>query len=445
MKQITKLFFSILALVVALNWACSKDDTPKPPPSGGDNAKENDMVMYWNEKVATVLGIPMPPTARARQFAICELAVHDALNSIRPIFQHYAFNNPMPKADPDAAVASAAYWVIRNLNIQGTFPIDDWYQESLAKVGEGQAKEEGKELGKLAADAIVEARKNDGFDKVLYAATVPFDGTKPGEYRSTLAYENGSLVYLDPPLKRVPNWGTVMVPLVVRSNAEFHPEGPYDVTSAKYAADFKEVKMKGGKNSRRSQDEEALARFWSDNRNVNTWNNITRAVVKGKAMDAWETARLFALAHIAMLETANVQLNAGYKFYFWRPETAIRLADTDGNKDTEADKDWLPFIDEVPNTFPTPPVPGYPNIYATYGGAVSAVLKRIFHNATQFSLSSEMLPGVTLNFDNVDQAASSNSLAIIYLGWDFRKSVMDGEAMGRQIGDYIVNNACQRR
>ena len=95
---------------------------------------ENNMVMYWNEKTSTVLGSAMIQPNRTRFFAIVQIAVHDALNSIKPKYERFALNEREQFANPDAAVASAAYWAIKGLNRQGSFPIDTWYNESLATI-----------------------------------------------------------------------------------------------------------------------------------------------------------------------------------------------------------------------------------------------------------------------------------------------------------------------
>jgi hypothetical protein len=164
-------------------------------------------------------------------------------------------------------------------------------------------------------------------------------------------------------------------------------------------------------------------------------------VIKSKKLDAWRTARLLALVHVSMAQSINSQMNAGYYFYSWRPETAIRLAATDGNDNTAADVNWLPFLNEAPNVFGTPPVPGYPNGFAVYGGAVTGVLRSFFaSDETSISLNSATLPGQTMHFSTFSQAARENSLSMIYTGWDFRKSVLVGEEMGKQIGEYVFNH-----
>ncbi|MGN6291262.1 MAG: vanadium-dependent haloperoxidase [Chitinophagaceae bacterium] len=444
---------SILAGLTFLT-SCRKDakeiTIPNEPEQGeqpfGPGFADNDMVLYWNEKAAIVLGAPMNQPTRTRYFAMISIAVHDALNCVKPKYQRYAlFNLRRQSASPESAVASAAYWTIKGLSLQGNFPVDAWYNESLALIPDEDSKELGKSLGKEAAEAIINKRANDGFAKVLPASSTPLDGDDPGEYRSTLMYVNG--VPTPTTIKRVSNWGTVLKPFVIESNQQFRPAGPYPVNSDEYAADYNEVKTKGARvNGNRSIDEESIARFWSENRPSLTWNNFTRKAIGNKKLDAWKTARLFALVHVSLADGINAQLNAGYHFYFWRPETGIRLADSDGNNNTEADPNWLPFLDEVPGTFPTPPVPGYPNAFAVYGGATAEIL-RLFLDSdkTSIELSSLTLPGKTRQFFSFSQAAKENALSMIYAGWDFRKSALAGEEMGRQIAGYVFTHHFQEQ
>ncbi len=403
---------------------------------------KNDMVMYWNEKTAIVLGAPMLQPNRSRFFAIVQIAVHDALNNIKPKYERFALNEREQFANPDAAVASAAYWAIKGLNRQGTFPVDIWYNESLATIPDGESKELGKTLGKNAANAVIANRANDGFTQVIQVSPTPLDGDEPGEFRSPVMIIGGVFNYLNPPVKRVPNWGIVMKPYVLESNQQFRPEGPHAVGSSDYSADYNEVKAKGARiGSTRTETETNIARFWSENRPSITWNNFTREAIKTKKMDAWKTARLFALMHTSLAESVNSVLNDMYHFYYWRPETGIRLATTDNNNNTDADAGWLPFLTEVPNTFPTPPQPGYPSSFTAYGGAAAEVLRAFFgSDETAINLNSLTLPGTTMYFNSFSQAARENSLSMIYTGWEFRKSAIDGEEMGKKIASYIFNH-----
>jgi hypothetical protein len=248
----------------------------------------------------------------------------------------------------------------------------------------------------------------------------------------------------------LPNWGTVMKPWVIETNHQFRPSGPYTVNSTEYTNDFNEIKTKGARiGSTRTAEEEKIGQFWSDNRPSYLWNNFVRKAIENKKLDAWKTARLFALVHVCLAESISSQLNAGYYFYSWRPETAIRLADTDGNDNTNGDPDWLPFLSEAA-TFVTPPVPGYPNGYAAYGGTTTEILKLFFGtDQTSIDITTTTtnplvtVPKPSFHFSSYSQAARDNSLSMIYNGWDFRKSVMDGEEMGRQIANYVFNNSFQ--
>ena len=390
---------------------------------------ENDMVMFWNEKANTVLSVGFTQAPRTRVFARIQIAVHDALNSIKPKYERYAFHEREQHANPDAAVASAAYWIMK-------------------QIPDGESKELGKDLGKRAANALIANRINDGFGQIIVNSTTPPNGTNPGEYRSTVTAVNWEPTQTLFPFRVTPNWGTVVKPWVIESNQQFRPAGPYAVNSNEYAADFNEVKSKGARvGSTRNADEEKISKFWSEERASFLWNNIVRKAIENKKLDTWKTARLFALMHVCMAENTSSFLNAGYHYYYWRPETAIRLAASDGNDNTEADPGWLPFLSTSPTSV-TPRVPGYPNGYAAYGGTTAEIL-RLFFGSDETSIditTTSLNPAVTepkpsFHFSSFSQAARDNSVSMIYNGWDFRKSALDGEEMGKRIAAYVFNNS----
>lgn len=414
---------------------------------------DNNMVLYWNEKTELVLSAPGPQPSRARFFAIIQIAVHDALNNIKPKYQRYALLNERRKfADPDAAVASAAYWAIKGLNRQGAFAanLETWYIQSLATIPDGESKELGKTLGKNAADAIIAKRANDGLLQVIFFTDLLPNGVNPGEYRSTLTALNWIPQTTLASTRNVSNWGTVMQPYVIESNYQFRPTGPYPVTSNEYTTDFNEVKTKGARvGGIRSADEEKKGKFWSENRPSIIWNHIVRQAIENKKLDAWKTARLFALMHVSMAESINSALNGSYHYYSWRPETAIRLADNDGNDNTQGNPDWLPVLSETPTSV-SPPVPGYPSGFAAYGGTTAEILRLFFEtDKTSIAITTTSThPAVPVDpaqkpsfqYSSFSQAARDNSLSLIYNGWDFRKSALDGEEMGRQIANYVFNH-----
>lgn len=425
--------------------SCTKTDIPFPwknDKPGEHGFTNNAMVLYWNYRAATVLGIPMRQTDRSRYFAIIEIAVHDALNNIKPKFERYLLNEPTKNASPDAAVASAAYRAIKGLELQGDFPVDAWYDSCIAIIPAGSAKEAGIILGQHAADAILAKRANDGYSEVISASTEPADGTEPGVYRQT----NGI------PFRVIPNWGTVLKPYVVQSNYQFRPSGPYNVKSPEYVIDYNEVKAKGARDgSTRTNEQTKLAMFWAENRPSIIWNEFANKVIAGKKMDAWKTARLFALLHTAMGDGFNTILEAKYHFYYWRPETAIHEGDNDENNATTADASWLPFVIESVNPTPpgnwvSPPVPEYPSGYTLAGGITAEVLRNVLgSDKISIDMVSASLPGTTLRYYSIAKAARDNSMGKVYAGWYFRKAALDGEEMGKKIANYLFTHSFREK
>jgi len=288
---------------------------------------KNDMVMYWNEKASIILRSPNTPPAQSRYFSMIEIAVHDALNSIKPKYECFALLDERDQfANPDAAVASAAYWTIKGMNVQGANPIDNWYNESLATIPDGESKESGKLLGKKAADAIIAKRSTDNFTQANMQIALP-DGINPGDYRSTLPFSNMGM----PKIKALHQWGTSMTPFVVQSNSQFRPNAPYPVNSLQYETEYNEVKAKGARvGHTRTADEDEIGRFWVERSSIG-WNRFARNMIVSKKLDAWKTARLFALLHTAMTDGITGCFEAKYYYFYWRPESAIRLGNNVAN------------------------------------------------------------------------------------------------------------------
>ncbi len=451
MKKYSLHLLTVIFLITGIA-SCKKETDTTPIIEIETGFTDNNMVMYWNDKVATVLSVGMPQPFRTRYFAIIQIAVHDALNNIKPKYKSYSLDERTQNADPNAAVASAAYWAIKGLNLQGSFPVDDWYSESLATVPDGESEELGKTLGKHTAEAIIANRANDGFTQIIPASVNPPNGVNPGEYRSTVTAVNSVPTQTLFPFRILPNWGTVIKPYFIESNQEFRAAGPYAINTPEYTLDFNEVKTKGARvGGSRSADEEKKAQFWSENRPSIIWNNFVRKAIESKKLDAWKTARLFALMHVSMAESINSTLNAAYHFYFWRPETAVRLAATDGNNSTEGDANWLPFLSETPTSV-SPPIPGYSNAFAAYGGTTAEILRLFFgSDETSIDITTTStnplvpVPKPSFHFSSFSQAARDNSISMVYTGWDFRKSALDGEEMGRQIAAYVFANVFTER
>jgi hypothetical protein len=231
---------------------------------------------------------------------------------------------------------------------------------------------------------------------------------------------------------------------VLKDSAQFQPGPPYELTSKKYAADVNEVKRRGAKeDSTRTSEETQIAYFWLESSPLQ-WNRITRTVSATLALNLWENARLFALLNMALADGYVGSWETKYHYNFWRPQTAIQLAATDGNPDTLADPEWEPLD-------PTPPFPDYDSAHSVEGGAAAEVLQRVLKtDQVSFSTCSTTLleedercdgsNPVLRSYSSFSEAADENGLSRILVGYHFRKAVEEGIRHGRKIGKRAVEH-----
>ena len=224
-----------------------------------------------------------------------------------------------------------------------------------------------------------------------------------------------------------------MTPFVLSSSTQYRPPAPYDLGSRKYAADFKEVKSLGAVNSvTRTNDQTEIARFWVEG-SPQGWNRIARTISARQGLDLWQNARLFGLLNLASADAYIVDFENKYFYEFWRPISAIRAADTDGNPGTTADPTWDSLVG-------TPPAPDYPSGHSGQGGAMSEVLARFFGDAISFTTTSTTQPGVTRSFSSFSRAAQENGNSRIYIGFHFRHAVTQGIKLGGKVGKVAFNH-----
>ena len=384
----------------------------------------------------------------ARMYAMAHVAIHDALNGIDRRSRPYAVDLPAaPGASPDAAVAAAAHDVLVPVLSSFSFflaaecisagiaSVEADYSAALDAIPNNAAKTQGIGLGQAAAAAILALRADDGYD------TPPVDpnyqeGTAPGEYR----YTPGT------PFAFAPHLGEDLTPFALKDSSQFRPGPPFRLTSRKYAADVNEVQRLGGDDvitpSARTDDQTEIALFWVESSPL-AWNRIARTVSTQKGLDTWENARLFGLLNMALTDGYIGTFETKYLYRFWRPVTAIRLADIDGNPATTADPTWTPLVE-------TPPIPDYDSGHAVEGGAGAQVLTRVFGtDKMRFSNCSYTLPQgercsdpspVLRTFTRFSQAADENAVSRIYVGFHFRDAVEIGTRHGEKIGNWTVNH-----
>jgi len=433
----SKFTFSLLSFCFLLFTACDMDPVSPDQELTTRAWQSPDMVLTWNQAIQDLYTFPtyatsISPPLITRVMAMYHLAIHDALNCITPRYDTYVGVTRDKDADPDAAVAQAAYDMIVAvaLPIQNLSGMTALLQTSLAGIPDGDAKTRGIALGHAVTQAILTHRSGDIPLVNTNYFPKPAEGNDPGEYR-----------YIPPA-----NYGLagyhMLTPFFMQSNDQFLPGPPYDVNSPEYATDFNEIETLGSlTGSTRTTDQTELGTFWTENPN-RSWNVIARSVMASRpphSMDAWKTAHLLALMHAAVGDAFISAFDSKLHYYHWRPVSAIRLGDTDGNDATTGNPTWIAL-------FSAPPVPGYPAANAIGGAAAGGVLIRFF-NKDNFLIDTDCgyLPGVIRHYDSISDAVSENIVAKIYTGNYTRHANEVGEYLGYELADYIFENALQEK
>jgi hypothetical protein len=397
-------------------------------------------VLQWNETTMKAIAANgQNPVASTRTLAMVQVAVHDALNAVSRRYDAYYFEGPGdPAASPDAAIAAAAHTVLVGV-IGGygtpaqkgaTFAlVDQAYAASIARVTDPPARNKGVAVGRAAGAAILALRKDDGaFRDAPYTP-----GVGPGKWRPHPNPVPANPPIANPDLARgylpsaAPGWGNV-TPFTLLSASQFWLPGPPALTSQTYARDYNELKNVGGKVSAvRTDDQTQIARFWFEG--PGTWNTIARTGATSRNLDVRDSARVLALMNLAMADAYIAGFKIRYVYDLWRPVTAIREGDNDGNDATVGDPAW----DSHQNT---PAVSEYPSTQSTFSGAAAVVLAATLGtDQVSFTFTSgKPFDGITRSFTSFSQAARESADSRVYAGIHFRSACEDGLALGRKIG-----------
>ena len=417
------LIVSLVAVVLA---------NPTPATASGP-----DPVLQWigimNDSVITAATSPLATT---RVTALVGASIFDAVNGIHPAYQSLYVKPHAPGyASQRAAAVQAAYVILSAVYPPQAASLGTKRDASIAAISaEENAKsvQAGVDWGQTVANAILKVRSTDG----LTPPPPPFVGVL-GIEASPAAVG----VWRPTPLLNAfgagPQFAT-MTPWVLTRPSQFRLPPPNALSSAEYAADYNEIKTMGVySGSLRTDDQSELSLFWAGNTPL-YWNRIASQLSAKQGLGLTENAHLFGLMNVAMADASIACWDSKYRYVYWRPITAIRLGDTDGNPSTYPDPGWIPWLDFFPAG--TPPHPEYPSGHSTVSGAAAYILADMFGDNTAFSVTSEVRPG-TRSFASFSAVTAEIADARVFGGIHYRTSCTRGNALGQSVATYVSTHA----
>ena len=432
-QKVTLQTWTVLCVAALLFCVSETANSARRPLEALDDGPNQ--VLEWNQILIDTLIVTNTANSSSQRLgAIVHTAIFDAFNGIERRYTPIFIQTTAPKgASRRAAVIAAAHTALVGLFPSRTAQLDESYMHSIAALSDdgdgGESRERGIQWGNEVGLAVLAWRSADGFG----ATYPPFrGGSAVGQWRPT-----------PPAFGAMSAQGLAFTNTFVLANsAQFAPPAPRPLGSATYASDFNAVKALGRlTGSTRTDDQTALAVFWEGNASVH-WNQAANQIARANGLSMSQSNRLLAVLNIAMADTA-ITTWSNKRFYgadpnevTWRPVTAIPLADTDGNPDTEADPGWLPLIN-------TPSHPEYPAGHPSLNGAAATVLLSHFDDAQEFRLTTATQPSRT--YTSIGQARSDGNNGRVWGGMHYPSTVAISDAEGAAIAEFVNANAMQRR
>ncbi|HEY2675712.1 MAG TPA: vanadium-dependent haloperoxidase [Steroidobacteraceae bacterium] len=378
-----------------------------------------DVVTDWDAKASAVAS---PAAVGERELAIVDLAMFDAVNSVVRKYPPYLVREDgFSDASAEVAAASAAATALEKLHpqIAADFKaeLDDYVKGLSASHGDIV---KGMRLGELVAFRIFDSRAADGATGVdTYRPH-----TQPGVYVPTATMAAAS-------------WPTLH-PFVLERPDQFRPGPPVALTSPEWASDYNEVKAYGARNSTvRTPEQTETAKFWLMT-GPQAYHPIARQIITARHMKLVDSARWMASFAVVLTDAYIAVFDAKYRYEFWRPITAIRNGDVDGNPATEIDPSWQPLD-------ATPMHPEYPCAHCILSGAAAALIESYggLRDVQEIFLTSPTAPGITHRWSSLDAFTDEVANARVWAGFHYRSSGRVGTAMGREVGRYVAAHFVQ--
>jgi hypothetical protein len=393
-----------------------------------------DAVTDWNAiAVQTIVnaGAAHGSAAGFLDSATVQIAVYEAVEAINQRFKPYHVQIPGASGSASAAAAKAAHDVLVNRFPAQTAVLDVTYHDYLANHGLAE-NDPGVAVGQQAATGIIALRATDGSFPVV--PPPPFTGSNEiGVWRPTQSYLPGTPASFAPGFAP---WLAKVTPFTLTSPSQYRPLGSPPLDSTQYATAYNEIKALGARfNSTRTTEQTNLALFWSTNYLV-TWNKALRDIAGVRALSLDDSARLLALANLAMADAGITAWDTKYHYVFWRPVTAIQEGENDGNPDTVGDSNWQPFIN-------TPNYPEYSSGANNVTGAATRTLA-LFFGTEQMTFTMTTTNGAsqqqTRTYKRFSDAAADVVNARIYEGIHFRFADVEARKQGRHVAQWAFGH-----
>jgi hypothetical protein len=378
-----------------------------------------DVIADWNQAAMDVMkAVNVTGNPWTRTLAMMHVSMSDAVNAVHNRYARFTPDIPAAQnASAEAAAASAAREILMRQYPGQKARIDAAFTAMLESVPETPARAVGIALGEKVGAAVFADRQNDATN----APDTYRPLTRPGVWVPTTPPIFSQYATAKP-------WG-------LKNANQFRPDPPPELSSALYARDYNETKEFGGvKSDKRTDAQSDAVRFWTQGNLFVAWYQAAAQISARKRLGLAENARLFALLSIGIANCYILDWDAKFHYQFWRPITAIRNGDQDGNDATERDAGWLPLN-------ATPMHPEYPSQAGINAGTARSILESVFGTGPEsFDVTDAADARLQRHFDNLAQMGEEHKEVRIWGGIHFRNSLNVGDAMGRKLGDYLVAN-----
>jgi hypothetical protein len=397
----------------------------------GPSGRPDTYVTSWDATaMQATVAAGFGPAPAYMVFAYAGIAVYDASVAVLGGGDPFAVEvQAPPGASAEAAVSAAAYQVLlHHFPLQAEAVLDPAYEASLASIPDGAAEDAGVTVGEQVAAALIELREDDGF-------------LDPDPYEPPAPPLTQTWVPTPPPPPASPLPQGVfladMKPFALRTADQLRPDGPPALTSRRYAREYAEVQRLGSATSTvRTAEQTEAARFWGEAPAPQA-RGAFRAFVDERDLDLADAARFMAMMSISLADAFIACFDAKYHYTFWRPVTAIRAGDADGNRRTVGDPTWTPLL-------ANPNHPEYPSAHSCLTPAAAVVLSRFLHSRRiDYTMPSIVFPDDPTrarHFSTSRELKQEVANARVWGGIHFRSAVEDGANLAERAARYVLRH-----